>query len=247
MRVRGLVEDRACRAPYLPIRSPFCWLASLLTGLRVKRRKRVSRYAVYVLNLRVPPELCDPTLEPTKKTVVLDDEEIVVALVIRIIEEFLRQHQLWCGPAAADGDRPSIVGQNATGYMAEERENLAFDSQHNGTVDGGMSNAAPLSPTLARQLEALARPTPATPPTAPQPATRHSPTGHQRLSNHLTRTPAVLSGGTVNGGGGGMAACSRVIQRRSVSSRPVSYFQCFFLSKSQVFHSGSSCCCYSPP
>lgn len=134
----------------------------------------MSRYAVYVLALTVPPESCDPTLDPTKKALVLDDEQQAVDFVVRTVEAFLQQHQLWCGSSG----------------VADEAEGATDAPASPVAVSAALSAAhSPLSRALATELERFARrPSPDVAPAAsvtlPQTPTV---AGHRSASSQLVR------------------------------------------------------------
>lgn len=120
------------------IRLPFrSLLHATANPYRAKKRKRLSRYAIYALDLCVSKNASDATVEPTKRAVSLDDEPAAVRFVVRSVTDFLQRHFLLSDPAALS---PSMV-------EATER---AQSPESNGT-------SPLLSQQLADELSLLAR------------------------------------------------------------------------------------------
>lgn len=156
----------------------------------------MSRYAIYMLDLKVSQGTCDATTEPTKRSTVLDNELDAVALAVRAAEHFLRRHYLLPEQARTED---GAVG-------AEPRT----PSPRRSSDSDGPATPPPsaLSPELARELSALAH---------------HSPPGKNRgspgtLPRRLASSVALPSTPAMGGKG---PVSSVLLRRHSLASATV--------------------------
>ena len=123
--------------PFLSLSAPGA------AALRGRRRKRLSRYAIYALELSVAKSASDAAVEPTKRSVLLDDEAAAVAFVLRTITGFLQRHFLLPeNPTAAEADASAAPSDDNAGPAAATHDTAAEPA---------------LTPQLADELSLLAR------------------------------------------------------------------------------------------
>jgi len=105
---------------------PLSLLHAAANPSRAKKRKRLSRYAIYALDLCVSKNASDAAVEPTKRAVCLDDEPAAVRFVVRSVTEFLQRHFLLSDPATLS---PSMVESTGRAQSPEPGETSPLLSQ----------------------------------------------------------------------------------------------------------------------